>query len=104
MATAPSHTRSSALNQLTADTASRRPSSNPTAFMTAYAWWTAKITGTHCPEGEPLPLDDVSLAAQVEAYAAARRRDAYTHPKSCACDACAIGIRREVPLAHLKAA
>lgn len=81
------------LHTLTKNTASRRPSSNPAAFLAAYAWWTAKITSPVCAEGEPLPPDDINIAAQIEAYAATRRRDARTHRMRCHCDAC--NIRRD---------
>lgn len=87
MATIPS---SATLRTMTAQTAATRPSSNHGAFMASYLWWTKSITSTLCPEAMPIPLDDVSLAAQIEAYAAARRRNAYRHRALCECDACTV--------------
>lgn len=78
------------LHELTKQTASRRPTSNWAAFMASYAWWTSRIANGLCQVDDPHLLDPVEVAAQIEAYAATRRRDAYTHPPRCMCNACDI--------------
>jgi hypothetical protein len=89
------------LHEMTKQTASRRPTANWAEFMASYAWWTSRITGTLCQADDPIPLDPTSAAAQVEAYAAARRRDAYRHPQRCMCDACGIRHHGEVQRTQL---
>lgn len=81
--------RESTKMKITARAAKRRPSSNPAAFMAQYAWWTAKADKGDIDD-LTVPLDPVDQAAQIEGYAAARRRDAYSHPADHHCDACKV--------------
>lgn len=39
---------------------------------------------------DPLPADARELAKEIRYLAAARRRDALTHPDNCTCDGCMI--------------
>lgn len=82
--------------KMSAEMASKRPSTNHEAFMTAYAEWTERIGNSVCLEGDPLPPNPLVAAAQIEAYAAARRRAALDHPHTHQCDACELR-RRYVP-------
>jgi hypothetical protein len=38
----------------------------------------------------PLPDNPAKLTAEIQALAAARRRDAAAHPRSCHCDGCKV--------------
>lgn len=79
---------------LTAGTAARRRNTDPAAFMEAYAWWTERaINGAFIYE-EQAPYAPLEIAAQIEACAAARRRDAFSHITWCQCAACK--LRRRV--------
>lgn len=48
---------------------------------------------------DPLPADASELAREIRYLAAARRRDALTHPDDCTCDGCRI---REQDEAHIR--
>lgn len=80
----------SQLRELTARTASHRPTSDPDTFMQQYSWWTARADQLDSLEGTPAPTGIVDEAAQIEGYAAARRRAAYCHFGLCPCDACKV--------------
>ncbi len=76
---------------LTATTAAHRPSSDPGRFMETYTRWTQRIANNAWGlEGEPYSYNDIDVAAQVEAYAAARRRASYYHGTQCKCVPCKI--------------
>lgn len=79
----------SRLLQMTAHTAAHRLTSDPGRFMTLYVQWTRQLIGTAIDDLDT-PASPLDQAAQIEAYAAARRRAAHTHPQRCPCTACGV--------------
>lgn len=61
------------------ETIDREPQGNPTGPLSVWA------RGT-----EPMPSDDHQLVAEIKAFAAARQRDALSHPLGHDCDGCKV--------------